>query len=393
MFVSVKIIFRLRIKDFVKLLDLVLGVLGLFKCMVRIFLKECECVGGDGVVVVYVEEGCKVKLLLKGVKVKGKFFEFSEGKVDGLLFGQDVFVQVSVIVCWVVSVKKEKLIKSVWGIFIGKVDSVWEWVVGGFNLVVGLDMLLEEVEEFEVKLKQYKKDNKKKFVVDGCYGEFGGNQGVIVIVEVLLVLIESGNLLYKNGEVWIFYWLDCLLKLEGGVEIVFVFEYEFKGDQFIVIVELVEGMNIGEQIQVLFGVIGLGKIYIMVQVIQCIQCLVLILVFNKIFVVQFYGEFKFFFLDNVVEYFVFYYDYYQLEVYVLCIDIYIEKESLINEQIDWMCYFVIWVLLECDDVIIVVLVLCIYGIGLVEIYMVMIFVIEVGECIDQCQLIVDLVVL
>ena len=131
----------------------------------------------------------------------------------------------------------------------------------------------------------------------------------------------------------------------------------------------------------------------MAQVIARTQRPALILAPNKTLAAQLYGEFKSFFPNNAVEYFVSYYDYYQPEAYVPRTDTYIEKESSINEQIDRMRHAATRSLLERDDVIIVASVSCIYGIGSVETYTAMTFSIEVGERMDQRQLLADLVAL
>jgi excinuclease ABC subunit B len=144
---------------------------------------------------------------------------------------------------------------------------------------------------------------------------------------------------------------------------------------------------------VLLGVTGSGKTYTMAQVIQRTQRPALILAPNKTLAAQLYGEFKNFFPDNAVEYFVSYYDYYQPEAYVPRTDTYIEKESSINEQIDRMRHSATRSLLERDDVIIVASVSCIYGIGSVETYTAMTFELEVGERINQRNLLADLVAL
>ncbi len=143
----------------------------------------------------------------------------------------------------------------------------------------------------------------------------------------------------------------------------------------------------------LLGVTGSGKTFTMAQVIARTQRPALILAPNKTLAAQLYGEFKSFFPDNAVEYFVSYYDYYQPEAYVPRTDTYIEKESSINEQIDRMRHSATRALLERDDVIIVASVSCIYGIGSVETYTAMTFAIKVGERIDQRQLLADLVAL
>ncbi len=125
----------------------------------------------------------------------------------------------------------------------------------------------------------------------------------------------------------------------------------------------------------------------MAKVIEATQRPAIILAPNKTLAAQLYGEFKSFFPDNAVEYFVSYYDYYQPEAYVPRTDTYIEKDSSINEQIDRMRHSATRALLERDDVIIVASVSCIYGIGSVETYTAMTFALKKGERIDQRQLI------
>ena len=170
-------------------------------------------------------------------------------------------------------------------------------------------------------------------------------------------------------------------------------EYEPKGDQPTAITELVEGIQRNDRTQVLLGVTGSGKTYTMAKVIEATQRPAIILAPNKTLAAQLYGEFKSFFPDNAVEYFVSYYDYYQPEAYVPRTDTYIEKDSSINEQIDRMRHSATRALLERDDVIIVASVSCIYGIGSVETYTAMTFALKKGERIDQRQLIADLVAL
>ncbi len=182
-------------------------------------------------------------------------------------------------------------------------------------------------------------------------------------------------------------------KSEGGVELRIVSEYEPRGDQPTAIAELVEGVKANEDTQVLLGVTGSGKTFTMAQVIERTQRPALILAPNKTLAAQLYGEFRSFFPDNAVEYFVSYYDYYQPEAYVPRSDTYIEKESSINEQIDRMRHAATRALLERDDVIIVASVSCIYGIGSVETYTAMTFTLKLGERIDQRQLLADLVAL
>ncbi len=182
-------------------------------------------------------------------------------------------------------------------------------------------------------------------------------------------------------------------KSEGGVKLQLVSEYEPKGDQPQAIAELIKGVEAHERSQVLLGVTGSGKTYTMAQVISGTQRPALILAPNKTLAAQLYGEFKSFFPDNAVEYFVSYYDYYQPEAYVPRTDTYIEKESSINEQIDRMRHAATRALLERDDVIIVASVSCIYGIGSVETYTAMTFTVQQGERLSREQLIADLVAL
>ena len=169
--------------------------------------------------------------------------------------------------------------------------------------------------------------------------------------------------------------------------------YEPAGDQVTAIPELVSGVKDGEWDQVLLGATGTGKTFTMAKVIEACQRPALILAPNKTLAAQLYGEFKAFFPDNAVEYFVSYYDYYQPEAYVPRTDTYIEKESSINEQIDRMRHAATRALLEREDVIIVASVSCIYGIGSVETYTAMTFSLKIGETIERKQLLADLVAL
>jgi excinuclease ABC subunit B len=182
-------------------------------------------------------------------------------------------------------------------------------------------------------------------------------------------------------------------KSEGGIPLRIVSDFEPKGDQPQAIAELVAGVNAQERNQVLLGVTGSGKTYTMAKVIEATQRPALILAPNKTLAAQLYGEFKNFFPDNAVEYFVSYYDYYQPEAYVPRTDTYIEKDSAINEQIDRMRHAATRSLLERDDVIIVASVSCIYGIGSVETYSGMSFMLQKGQRIAQRALIADFVAL
>ena len=170
-------------------------------------------------------------------------------------------------------------------------------------------------------------------------------------------------------------------------------DFDPKGDQPTAIAELVEGVRRNDRTQVLLGVTGSGKTFTMAKVIEETQRPALILAPNKTLAAQLYGEFRSFFPDNAVEYFVCYYDYYQPEAYIPRTDTYIEKDSSINEQIDRMRHSATRALLERDDVIIVASVSCIYGIGSVETYSAMTFTIKRGEKLNQRQLLADLVAL
>jgi len=182
-------------------------------------------------------------------------------------------------------------------------------------------------------------------------------------------------------------------KSEGGHRLVIKSDFKPKGDQPQAIAELAEGVRRDERTQVLLGVTGSGKTFTMAKVIEETQRPALILAPNKTLAAQLYGEFRSFFPDNAVEYFVSYYDYYQPEAYVPRTDTYIEKESSINEQIDRMRHAATRALLERDDVIIVASVSCIYGIGSVETYSAMTFSLKRGERLDQRALLADLVAL
>ena len=182
-------------------------------------------------------------------------------------------------------------------------------------------------------------------------------------------------------------------KSEGGRPFRVVSEYQPAGDQPTAIADLVASALTGEATQVLLGVTGSGKTFTMAKVIEELQRPALILAPNKILAAQLYGEFKSFFPDNAVEYFVSYYDYYQPEAYVPRSDTYIEKESSVNEAIDRMRHSATRALLERDDVIIVASVSCLYGIGSVETYSAMIFDLKVGDSVDSREIIRKLVAL
>ena len=185
--------------------------------------------------------------------------------------------------------------------------------------------------------------------------------------------------------------IETRLKLEGGKSFVMATEFDPAGDQPTAIAELSDAILGGERNQVLLGATGTGKTFTMAKVIEKTQKPAIILAPNKTLAAQLYGEFKGFFPENAVEYFVSYYDYYQPEAYVPRSDTYIEKESQINEQIDRMRHSATRALLERDDVIIVASVSCIYGIGSVETYGAMTQELSAGEVYNQREVIANLV--
>jgi excinuclease ABC subunit B len=180
-------------------------------------------------------------------------------------------------------------------------------------------------------------------------------------------------------------------KTEGGIAFRIQADYAPAGDQPAAIAELAAGVKERERDQVLLGVTGSGKTFTMARIIEETQRPALILAHNKTLAAQLYAEFKAFFPNNAVEYFVSYYDYYQPEAYVPRTDTYIEKDSSINEQIDRMRHSATRAILERDDVIVVASVSCIYGIGSVETYSAMTFDLKVGARTDQRRLMADLV--
>ena len=155
------------------------------------------------------------------------------------------------------------------------------------------------------------------------------------------------------------------------------------GDQPKAIQELVEGLRRGDEAQVLLGITGSGKTFTAANVISAVQRPTLIIAHNKILAAQLYGEFKELFPDNAVHYFVSYYDYYQPEAYVPTTDTFIEKDSIVNEEIDRMRHAATFALLSRRDVIIVASVSCIYGIGARETYATMTCEIDVGTAVDR----------
>jgi excinuclease ABC subunit B len=155
------------------------------------------------------------------------------------------------------------------------------------------------------------------------------------------------------------------------------------GDQPKAIRELTDGLLRGDEAQVLLGITGSGKTYSIANVISEVNRPTLIIAHNKILAAQLYGEFKELFPDNAVHYFVSYYDYYQPEAYVPTTDTFIEKDSIVNEEIDRMRHAATFALLSRRDVIIVASVSCIYGIGDRETYATMTCELDVGTSVDR----------
>jgi excinuclease ABC subunit B len=221
---------------------------------------------------------------------------------------------------------------------------------------------------------------------------FRGITGASATVQALETLLREGRAEFGERP-WMPHRPPRPEKTEGGRRFVIKADFEPTGDQPRAIADIVEGVRRSDRTQVLLGVTGSGKTFTMAKVIEETQRPALVLAPNKTLAAQLYGEFRGFFPDNAVEYFVSYYDYYQPEAYVPRTDTYIEKESSINEQIDRMRHSATRALLERDDVIIVASVSCIYGIGSVETYSAMTFTLKQRERIDQRQLIADLVAL
>jgi len=170
-----------------------------------------------------------------------------------------------------------------------------------------------------------------------------------------------------------------------------VSDFELRGDQPRAIDELVQGLERGDKHQVLLGVTGSGKTFTMAQAIVRVNRPTLVMVHNKTLAAQLYQEFKRFFPENAVEYFVSYYDYYQPEAYVPATDSYIEKEATINDEIDRMRLSATRSLFERRDVIIVASVSCIYGLGSPEAYYGMMLPLERGQRISRDQILRKLV--
>src|SRR4026209_1057802 len=160
-------------------------------------------------------------------------------------------------------------------------------------------------------------------------------------------------------------------------------DFELAGDQVHAVPELVDGLNRGDKHQVLLGVTGSGKTYSMAQVIARVNRPTLVMAHNKTLAAQLFQEFRRFFPENAVEYFVSYYDYYQPEAYVPATDSYIEKEATIKDEIDRMRLPATRSLYERRDVVIVASVSCIYGLGSPEAYYGMLLFVRQGDTLDR----------
>jgi excinuclease ABC subunit B len=170
-----------------------------------------------------------------------------------------------------------------------------------------------------------------------------------------------------------------------------VVNYTPRGDQASAIDELLRGMRDGEKHQVLLGVTGSGKTFTMAKVIEALGLPALVMAHNKTLAAQLYGEFKSYFPSNAVEYFVSYYDYYQPEAYIPSSDVYIEKESTINDELDKLRLSATRSLFERRDCIIIASVSCIYGLGSPEAYYGMLFMLEKGQKISRKDIVSRLV--
>jgi excinuclease ABC subunit B len=170
-----------------------------------------------------------------------------------------------------------------------------------------------------------------------------------------------------------------------------VVNYRPRGDQVTAIEELSRGIRDGEKHQVLLGVTGSGKTFTMAKIIEAMDRPALVLAHNKTLAAQLYHEFRSFFPDNAVEYFVSYYDYYQPEAYIPSSDVYIEKEATINDELDKLRLAATKSLFERRDCIIVASVSCIYGLGSPEAYYGMLLMLEKGQKITRKQIVSKLV--
>ena len=266
------------------------GSAGAVKRTAKTSARERARAGGDEAVPANVKEGRKAKPSAKGAKAKGP----TKGPA-----------------------------KTARGTSMGDIHDPKKRAAAGLNPVAGMDVSLEDAKNLPA------------------------NTGVTATVQALEDLIQHGHPAFREGT-WTPHRPERPSKSEGGIPFKLTSEYEPRGDQPTAIADLVEGIDDNDQTQVLLGVTGSGKTYTMAQVIQLTQRPAVVLAHNKTLAAQLYGEFKNFFPDNAVEYFVSYYDYYQPEAYVPRTDTFIEKESSINEQIDRMRHSATRALLERD---------------------------------------------
>ncbi|MBL8850276.1 MAG: DEAD/DEAH box helicase family protein, partial [Planctomycetaceae bacterium] len=168
-------------------------------------------------------------------------------------------------------------------------------------------------------------------------------------------------------------------------------EFAPAGDQPAAIESLVRGLQEGKTSQVLLGATGTGKTFTMANIIAQLQRPTLVLAHNKTLAAQLYGEFREFFPNNSVAYFVSYYDYYQPEAYIPQRDIYIEKDASINEEIDRLRLLATSALVSRRDVIVIASVSCIYGLGSPKDYLEMMVPLRVGDRVDRDELLMKLV--
>ncbi|MCR5698201.1 MAG: DEAD/DEAH box helicase family protein, partial [Treponemataceae bacterium] len=167
--------------------------------------------------------------------------------------------------------------------------------------------------------------------------------------------------------------------------------YEPSGDQGQAIEKLAQGIFRGDRFQTLKGVTGSGKTFTMAKIIEKVQKPTLVISHNKTLAAQLYKEFKNFFPNNAVEYFVSYYDYYQPEAYVPARDLYIEKDASINDEIDRMRLSATYSLMERRDVIVIATVSCIYGLGMPDLYKDMRLHVEKGQQLSTSKFARDLI--
>jgi excinuclease ABC subunit B len=211
-------------------------------------------------------------------------------------------------------------------------------------------------------------------------------------VGVPMRLAEKQQRAEPQGFVTPHFWDDVPIPYNRSVmDFSLVSSYSPRGDQAPAIDQLVKGLKDGEKHQVLLGVTGSGKTFTMAKVIETLNRPTLVLAHNKTLAAQLYHEFRGFFPNNAVEYFVSYYDYYQPEAYIAATDTYIEKESTINDEIDRLRLSATRSLFERRDVVIVASVSCIYGLGSPEAYYGMLLMLERGQRISRREILSKLV--